>query len=274
MPELVDLAQGVYAWLHDDADLGRTNSGVVLDADGATIIDAQMLPSQASELAAATETMGFPIRRCILTSGNIEFCGGNSRFTLAAMFGSPVTSGHLDQPPNIEAYQHFWPEHAAEFDDLVTRPVSHVVTEANMVTPALELIPTAGHTAGNVMAHVPAAGVLFTGGMCSFGVTPLAFAGHPAAWSANLELVEHLAATGVRIVPGHGSIGGIEEVRALRGYLTAVVDAEGDPANVVAGPWDGWARRDLDAINVERAALIGAGDPSMPPSMARAIGLR
>ena len=53
-----------------------------------------------------------------------------------------------------------------------------------MLTPAVEVIPIAGHTPANLVVVVPAAGVVFAGGMCAFGVTPLGFQGDPAGWAA------------------------------------------------------------------------------------------
>jgi len=36
------------------------------------------------------------------------------------------------------------------------------------------------------VAVVPGAGVVFAGALCSFGVTPIAFQGDPAAWADTL----------------------------------------------------------------------------------------
>ena len=78
-----------------------------------------------------------------------------------------------------------------------------------------------------------------------------------------LDAVAELADT---IVPGHGPIGGDEEVRELQGYLRACVDADGDPAAIPPGPWDSWLERERDVINVERAVQIVEGRRSdMPP---------
>ena len=74
-------------------------------------------------------------------------------------------------------------------------------------------------------------------------------------------------------MPGHGPIGGEEEVRDLQAYLRACAAAGGDPARIGPGPWDGWADREHDAVNVERAALLAAGDDAVPPSMLRLAGL-
>jgi cyclase len=263
------LAQGVYAWLQPPGGIGRANAGVVVDQDGLTVIDTLMVPSQWQPFAAAVAALGHPVRRVVLTSGQIEFAGGSSAFRLAAVYGTPVTSMHLDQPANLDAYRRFMPAFAAEFEGLETRPVTHEVDAPVLLTAAAELIPTAGHTPANLMVRVPAADVLFAGGMCSFGVTPLAFQGDPARWAAALEAVVGLAAT---IVPGHGPVGGPDQVRTLQAYLRACVEADGDPRRIPPGPWDGWEDRELDAINVERAALLARGDDRVPPSMLKAIG--
>ncbi len=266
---LTALAPGVYAWLQEPHGVGRPNAGVVVDDDGATVVDTLMVPSQSAPLAAAVSALGRPVPRVVLTSGHIEFAGGTSQFRLAAVYGSALTSAHLDQPPNIEAYQAFMPEFAAEFEGLDTRPVSHVVDDPVMLTPAVEVIPVQGHTPGNLMVRVPAAGALFAGGMCSFGVTPLAFQGDPAAWAEVLTAVADLAET---IVPGHGPVGGPAQVQELQAYLAGCVEAHGDPSAIPAGPWDGWSDRHLDAINVERAELLSKGEDRIPSSMLRAIG--
>ena len=47
----------------------------------------------------------------------------------------------------------------------------------------------------------------------------------------------------------------------------------GDEPAIPPGPWDSWPERDpRDAINIERAALLAAGQDEMPNSMLRAMG--
>ena len=53
-------------------------------------------------------------------------------------------------------------------------------------------------------------------------------------------------------------------MRDLQGYLRACVAAAGDPARIGPGPWDEWADREHDEVNVERAALLAAGDDAVP----------
>ena len=60
---------------------------------------------------------------------------------------------------------------------------------------------------------------------------------------------------------------------ALQAYLYACADADGDPGAIPPGPWDRWADRHLDEINVERAAMLARGDDGVPSSMLRLAGL-
>lgn len=268
VPSLEQLADGVYAWIQPGGRSGVSNAGVVVDDDGLTVIDTLMVRSQWEPFAAAVADLGGPVKRVVLTHAHVDHVGGTVAFRNAMILGSRATSALLDQPMPLDAYKSFMPAFEEEFDDLEvlgTRPVSHLVDDAAQLTPRVELLPASGHTAGDVMALVADADVLFAGDLCFFGVTPLAFQGDPAAWADTLTVLPELATT---IVPGHGPVGGAREVADLEAYLRHCVAGA-----VPRGPWDGWLERDRDAINVEKAAMLRAGDDGMPPSMLRAIGL-
>lgn len=271
MSELSALAPGVFAWLAEHPAHGHANAGVVVDADGMTIIDVLAVPSQYEPFAAAVEAFGLPVRRLVLSSSNAEFSGGTARFRLAAIYGRAQTSAHLDQEPDPAVLRRLYPELAAEIDDAwTTRPVSHVVDDAVQLTPATTLMPCGGQQAENLVVAVPGAQLVFAGAMCTFGVTPLAYQGDPGLWADALDELVTLAPI---IVPGLGPIGGEEEVRDLQAYLRACVDAEGEPSRIASGPWDTWSARHHDAVNVERAAMLARGDDNIPPSFLRLVGL-
>lgn len=269
--ELVTLAPGVLAWLADEPRHGRTNAGVVVDDDGLTVVDCLLTPGLAAPLAEALAGLGRPVRRAVYTSSHLEFVGGSSRFWMAARYGRSQTSALLDQPPPAAVARRLYPEEAGEFDEaFATRPVSHTVDTAAWLSPAVCVLPTAGEQRENLVALVPAADVLFAGAMATVGVTPNAFDGDPAAWADALGELAELAGT---VVPGIGPVGGPDDLLALQAYLYACVDAAGDVSAIPSGPWDGWRDRHLDAVNVERAAMLAAGDDGVPPSMLRLAGL-
>lgn len=269
---LHQLADGVFVWLQAGGETGVANAGVVVEDDGLTVIDTLMVRSQWAPFAAAVHELGVPVRRCVLTHAHIDHVGGTRSFPAAAVYATPATSWALDQPMPVDAYKAFMPAFADEFDDLAetgTRPVTHEVDGAASLTPRVELLTASGHTAGDLVVLVSDADVCFAGDLCFFGVTPLAFQGDPALWADTLDVIADLAEV---IVPGHGPVGGVAEVRDLQAYLRACVAAGGDPAAIGPGPWHSWLDRARDAINVERAALLAEGRDEMPASMLRAIG--
>jgi cyclase len=280
---LVELAPDVHAWLQEPPGHDRTNAGVIVAPDGITVVDTLLVPSQAAELEAALGGFGLPVRRAVYTTSHIGFTGGSPTFWLAARYGRAQTSAQLDQAPSIPVLQRLHPGFADELALLAerpTRPVSHTVDAAAYLTESHLVVPTQGEMFENLVVLVPEAerpgggertgAVLFAGAMASFGVTPNAFDGDPRAWADALGELMELAPV---VVPGIGPVGGAEEVLALQAYLYACVEAEGDPRAIPEGPWDRWADRHLDEVNVERAARLAAGDGTVPVAMLRLAGL-
>jgi glyoxylase-like metal-dependent hydrolase (beta-lactamase superfamily II) len=78
------------------------------------------------------------------------------------------------------------------------------------------------HTRGDVIVHVPAHGVVYTGDILFNGGHPIVWAGPVANWVAACERI--LALDAPTVVPGHGPLCGPEAVRAQRDYFTYLVD--------------------------------------------------
>ncbi len=266
---LTEVAPGVALWPGSGVP-GEPNAVVVLDDDGITVIDALISPTQAASLAEACGEIGLPVRRLLSTSSHIEYVGGSSMFPLAAVYGTPQISAHLDLPPNIEGLARLFPDHAREFDDLMTRPVSHTVTEPAWISASAVAVPLGGELEQNLAVQIPEQGVVVCGALASFGTTPLMFDGDPALWIESLDVI---AGYGSHFIPGHGAPGDLSSVREMQAYLQACIDARGDLAALGPGPWTAWSGAQYHAVNVERAAMLAAGDPSPPPSMLRLLGL-
>jgi cyclase len=274
-PTLVELDRGVFAYVDPTARFGYSNVGLVIDADGLTIYDTTATPERGfkirQNILALTAQLELPIKRVVLSSSRIPFCGGGQPFWAAAFFGSDTTSDQLDAPPNPLAFRRLLPDFAdSYFDEFTTRPVTHTVSEAAWLTDASHVVPLEGESKGNLVLRMEAAGVVFAGALASFGVTPLAYDANPVAWIESLQQILELGST---IVPGHGPPGGAADVDDLIGYLRACIEADGDPARITPGPWDGWADRRFDAVNVERAAMMSAGIDDVPQSMFALLGL-
>lgn len=267
---IAEVADGILAWIDESPRFGAPNSAAVVESDGITVVDTGTVPSLIAPFAAELALNEIPVRRVIYTSSHIEYVGGSTVFRLAAVYGSPEINAHLEQPPNTEAYQHMLPDHHHELAELTTRRVTHVVREAAWISERVVVVPVSGQIRENLVVQVPDAGVVLAGAMCSFGVTPAGFGGDPAAW---IDGLDQILGWGLVIVPGHGPIGGEPEVRAQQDYLRACVAAAGRTERLADGPWTAWASPELGPANVERAALLAAGDDSPPPSILTLMGL-
>ncbi len=273
----VELGQGLFAWIDPEPGFGHSNVGLVIDADGLTVIDTTATRARGAEARAAMEALtaelGLPIKRVLLSSSRVAFTGGGASFWPAAYYGTDPVSDQLDDPADPEVFRRLLPDLAPAYDeDFVTRPVTHTVSEAAWLTPAVELACLPGEGPANLVAVVPAAeaaGVVFAGALASFGVTPLAFDGDPLAWARSLDA---LAERGATVVPGHGPPGGAADLADQAAYLRACAETAPGAA-LPPGPWDQWADRRFDAVNQERAARLAAGDRSVPRSMLGLLGL-
>jgi glyoxylase-like metal-dependent hydrolase (beta-lactamase superfamily II) len=116
------------------------------------------------------------------------------------------------------------------------------------------------HTRGDVIAHLPGDGVVFTGDILFHGGHPVVWAGPVANWVAACDRI--LALDGVEVVvPGHGPLATRQAVADMRGYLThltaearvrydagmSVLDAARD---IDLGPYAGWGERERLAVNI------------------------
>ncbi len=262
---LTPIAPGVAAWL-GEGSFGRPNAGVIADADGLTVVDTLMVASQWEPFGDALDAVGQPIKRVVLTSSHIPYVGGTGRFWAAAFYGTGLASELLELPPNVAGYRRLVADLAHEFpDDLATRQVSHLIDRDAALTDAVVVRVTAGQSGENLVVDVPGAGVLFAGAMASFGTTPLAFDGDPATWAVALR---ELAALEAVVVPGHGPVGGPDDLHVQADYLEACA-----AGSIPSGPWDRWSDRRFDAINLERAAMLADGDHRPPPSLLTLLGL-
>jgi cyclase len=72
------------------------------------------------------------------------------------------------------------------------------------------------HTPGDLIVHVPDAGVVYTGDILFVGGTPIMWAGPVVNWIAALDRLLDLDAD--TYVPGHGPVCGREEVEAVKRY--------------------------------------------------------
>jgi cyclase len=116
---------------------------------------------------------------------------------------------------------------------------------------------TPAHTTGDVVVWLPEAGVLFAGDLLFNGGTPFVLMGSVAGSLEALQLLRRLRPT--TIVPGHGAVGGPEQIDAVEEYLIWVQDLARDGREAGLTPLELARQADLgpfaDLLDSER--LVG-----------------
>lgn len=239
---LHDLGDGVSAWLLPDGSWGWSNAGLVR-GDGEsllfdTLFDLPLTREMLDAMAPLTETA--PIRHLVNSHANGDHCFGNELVPAeATVYAGTDFTHHLheaspavlqsmmesDYGPVGTAYLQRWfgpftftgisvREPEVTVDTSLTVDVGGRDVELLMLGPA--------HTASDLVAWVPDAGVLFAGDLLFLGGAPIVWAGPAAAW---IDACDRMIALDPRhVVPGHGPVTDTDGIREVRSYLEFVRD--------------------------------------------------
>ncbi len=290
--QLTEVAPGVFACLQPDRGLGWSNSGLVR-AGGGMVIDTHWdLPTTARAMDLFATVLPEPARRLVNTHHNGDHCYGNQLYAEVGteLIGHRLCAEYLGRdagPGFLQGLGTAAPESLPEF----LRPFAEALSAYDFtgveVTPPTTLVEDSleldldgtevrivylgpAHTPGDVIVHLPAHGVVFTGDLLFHQCTPIGWEGTSERWLAALD---HIVALGAEVVvPGHGPLATNEGVLAMRDYL-AYVFAEArqhydagrsalDAARrIELGPYAGWTEPERLAFNVHRAYREFAGEP-------------
>ena len=297
--DLVQLAPSVYACLQEDRGLGCSNSGLVSRAGGLVVDTFWDLPHTRELVATYARVTDEPARRVVNTHHIGDHCWGNQLFRDADIIGHRACAaafGHDAAPAMLQGMKALaggddpalaafaaalapWDFRGIELtppttvlDDRLDLDLDGIAVELLYVGPA--------HTVGDVIVHLPAQRIVFTGDVLFHRCTPIGWEGTYAKWIEALDRVIALAPDVV--VPGHGPICGVEGPREMKAYLEYV---RGESRRFFAaglstldaakrldlGPYARWTEPERLLFNVERAYREFRGEPFDAPIDAMAI---
>lgn len=282
-----EVGDGVVAVIHGNGEAGVSNAGFVVDGDDALVVDTMTFPQMARQLRDHVERRGATPKLVLNTHPHIDHVGGNAVFADA---GAPVVA-HPVIARTVEAtglpvaiFDAFMPAFRGEFAKIdLHPPVPLTDDEAALPRGAQLRSYVPAHTAPDTAVWLPGDGVLFTGDLCFFGVAPLAIQGLLSTWVAALD--DLIALEPRAVVPGHGPVGTVDDMRTVRDHLASVLDAgRRAVADGVAlddayddldlGPVAGWIELERVKPNLERAMQEARGEASanrldvLPPTSA------
>jgi cyclase len=237
---LQDLGNGCYAYLQPDGSWGWSNAGLVVDGAESLLVDTlfdlkltrEMLDAMRRAEPKAAATIGTLVN----THSNGDHCFGNELVAGAEIIASKACdeemrhdggAKRLAQMQRVSAQMGAAGEFFARifapftFDGinvaLPTRTFTGTLERqvGNKTVRLIEVGPA--HTAGDILAYVPADRVVFTGDILFINGHPIIWAGPVENWIKACQLMLDLDVE--TVVPGHGPITNKQGVAAVKGYL-------------------------------------------------------
>ena len=286
---LHEVADGVWAYLQPDGGWGWSNAGLVTGGRSSLLVDTlfdlrltgEMLEAMRHVTPAAEE-----IDTVVNTHANGDHCYGNALVAGSDIIASARCAEEMAQLPPaamagvLRAAPSLGP--AGAFLSRIFAPFSFEGIDATPPTATFEgrldlsvggrpvtlLEVGPAHTAGDVVAHLPDEGVVFTGDILFHGGHPIVWAGPVTNWIAACDRVLELGAS--VIVPGHGPLAAPSAVADLKAYFELLV-AEARPRfdagmsaleaarDIDLGPYAGWGEAERVVANI-RALYRDFGD--------------
>jgi glyoxylase-like metal-dependent hydrolase (beta-lactamase superfamily II) len=304
---LVELGDGAFAYLQPDGGWGWSNAGLIRDGDQAVLIDTLFdEPLTQQMLNAITDATGLRARdigAVVNTHANGDHTHGNALLETAEIIASEASAREMETfSPQVLAMLkaqgatgamgiagEFFAEVFAPFDFAGARGKAptktfhrhHVMMVGDKRVELSDVGPA--HTAGDVLAFVPADRIVFTGDILFHDVTPVMWAGPVGNWLAACDQI--LALEVDVIVPGHGRLADKDGVRRMQNYLRFIakeararydagLSAQEAARDIALGDYDSWGDAERIAVNVDTLyrEFRGGGEPTNPVELFGLMG--
>jgi glyoxylase-like metal-dependent hydrolase (beta-lactamase superfamily II) len=203
--------------------------GLVIGDGECLVIDTRSTPDHARELIDDVRAVTpHPIRIAVNTHWHWDHAFGNHELRPATIWGHDrCRSGLLARAEEMRArVAQSMPLLAADLAAVVVDPPDQTFAESATVGVggrAVDLLYVGrGHTDADIVVVVPDANVLFAGDLLENDATPWFGDGFPMDWPATVARL--LPYSSGAVVPGHGSVAGIDFVRRQLAEFQAVAD--------------------------------------------------
>ncbi|MFC7310270.1 MBL fold metallo-hydrolase [Streptomyces monticola] len=222
---LVEVADGVHAYLQGDGGWCLNNAGLVVGDDGQSLlIDTAATVRRAQELRTAVLALApEPPRTLVCTHFHGDHTFGNQLFPEALVIAHERTRSEMAAAGL--GLTTLWPE--VTWGELELRLPEWTYRDGltlRLGDVRVELIHLgpAAHTTNDTAVWLPGPRVLFAGDVLMSGVTPFCLMGSVAG---SLDAMRRLRALEPAvIVPGHGPVGGPELIDANEAYFRWLAD--------------------------------------------------
>jgi glyoxylase-like metal-dependent hydrolase (beta-lactamase superfamily II) len=239
-PGLTEVAERVFVLRYPVLDVNVT---LIPGAEVMAVVDTLSTPTQAGIVRrAARRIAGLPIV-VVNTHHHFDHSFGNASLDATAIYSHPEAAARLTATDPHRVHRE-WGAHDPELDELaavtVVVPDRLVPHETGVDLGGREIVLHflgRGHTAGDLVVHVPDADLVVAGDLVEESGPPSFEDGYPLEWPETLAALVALGAHAV--VPGHGAPVDVAFVRAAHDDLAALAwlirdgHADGAPREAV-----------------------------------------
>jgi glyoxylase-like metal-dependent hydrolase (beta-lactamase superfamily II) len=242
-------------WVHE-SNCMQSNATIVQGKDGVLLIDAGLTSDEMTSIADDIGKLGQTVAVGFATHPHWDHVLWHERFGNVTRYGTVATAAHMQtsllNPNWKEEEAADLPEQIAgqvPLDDLFGK-ITALPTGATHLPwdgPKVRVIEHSAHAPGHAALLVEGSEVLVAGDMLSDVFIPmlnLAAADPVQGYLAALDLFKSVADHVKFVIPGHGSVGKDDEVRARidqdRTYVEALRDGNEATDPRVTSPKKGW----------------------------------
>lgn len=203
----VEVADRVFVLRHPVLDVNVT---LIVGDTSALLVDTLATAAQARDLADAVAARTGTALAVVNTHHHFDHCFGNAAFVDAPVYAHPEAIALITATDPGELWREWAPSHPG-LDGLKTtdirvpdRPVVPEVTLDLGARTAVVRHPGRGHTAGDLIVHVPDAALVVAGDLVEESGPPQFDDAYPLEWPDALAAI--LALRPAVVVPGHGAV--------------------------------------------------------------------
>ncbi len=290
------ISDGVWAAIAKSGGYAICNAGIIDLGSFVMVVDPFLSTEAAEDLKKAVQQLtGDPVKYVVNTHFHNDHIGGNQVFKNASIISTENSRNLMEsnKEKNFDEYKNVAPikldelkkknttkMSARELDDhkimtgyyeAMTRAGDSVKTFLPDVTfidrlviygsdkRVLLMSYGSGHTESDMFVFIPSEQIAFLGDILYVQSNPLLSDGSSDKWETYLNNIEGLNMK--TLVPGHGPVGGVSDLQALKSYFKNINETaksyvkngkspQDDASLKAPAPFDTWALNDYYKINV------------------------